>query len=136
VATKYAKLYGAFGKHLKTVTDIDIVWENTEYTPTIGKSFLRTWCIPLPTQNSSLGPNGFSEYNGIFQIDCWYPIGSGWGSARAKVDTICSLFKRGTIITYNNIEVRIWRSYPEPAVIEGNWYRTPISVHYSSWATV
>jgi len=136
MATKYSNLHGALGKYLGTITDIDIVWENTEYNPIVNRPFLKAWLIPFPTQNSSLGPKGFSEYNGIFQVDCWYPVGSGWGSARTKVDTICSLFKRGTIATYNDIEVRIWRSYPEPALIEGDWYRIPISIHYSTWATV
>jgi len=136
MATKYKDLQGALGKQLNTLTLLPIVWENTEYNPTVGTPFLRTWLISSPTQNSSLGPNGFSEYNGIFQVDCFYPIGSGWGSARTEVDTICTLFKRGTTVTYNNIEVRIWRSYPEPAIIDGDWYRIPISIHYSSWATV
>jgi hypothetical protein len=136
MSTKYSDLQGALGKQLNTLTDLNIVWENTEFSPTIGTPFLRTWLISNPTINSSLGPRGFSEYNGIFQVDCFYPIGSGWGSARTKADTICSLFKRGTTVTYNKIEVRIWRSYPEPALIDGDWYRLPISIHYSSWATV
>lgn len=136
MATKYSDLQGALSKHLNTLTDLPIVWENTEYTTTVGSPYLRTWLNSYPTQNSSLGPQGFSEYNGIFQVDCYYPIGSGWGSARAKADTICSLFKRGTTVTYNKIEVRIWRSYPEAALTDGDWYRIPISIHYSSWATV
>jgi hypothetical protein len=137
MSTKYKDLSGALGKQLNNVSgSLDIVWENTEYDPTIGRPFLRTWLLPNQTINSSLGLKGFSEYNGIFQIDCMYPIGSGWGSARTNVDTICSSFKRGTIVTYNKVEVRIWGSSPEPALIDGDWYRLPISVYYSSWATV
>jgi hypothetical protein len=136
MSTKYAKLHGALDKTLNQLTDLDIVWENTEYSPEINSPFLRTWLTPSPTINSTLGPDGFSEYNGIYQIDCIYPVGTGWGSTGIKIDTICSLFKRGTLVTYNDVTVRIWGSYPGPAFIDGDWYRIPISVHYSSWATV
>jgi hypothetical protein len=127
-------IQSALNKKLNTLTpSLPINWENTEYTPTIGTSYLRAWLLPGETSTLTLGPNGFNEYVGVLQIDCMYPIGKGWRDAKVEADSLCTLFKRGTLLTYNNINVRVMKSWPEPAVVDGPYYKVSVSVVYTSY---
>lgn len=132
MTTTNENLQSALYKHCSAMTPtIAIVGENASYTPVIGTPHLRTWLVPNETLPITLGPNGFLEYRGIFQINCYYPANRGWNPAKAKAGRICTHFHRGTRITYNSITVLIWRSYPGPAIIDNEWYVVPVAIDYS-----
>jgi len=109
------------------------VYENQTYNPNIGVPYLRTWFLPAETDTITLGPTGVNEYTGIFQVRCVYPKGAGVGAARTMAGKICSHFYRGRQITYNNILVKIWHSWPDPGDEDGEFYVIPVRVLYYCW---
>jgi hypothetical protein len=116
---------------------IDIVWENTDYTPTNGREYLEAWLLPAVTLPVTLGPNCWEEYAGIYQISCVYPAGKGRGAAKEKAGKIANYFARGTSCTYNDITVKIRQAYPAPGYYDssGSWYRIPVSIVYFAFST-
>ena len=129
-------IQSALNKHLSNMTPtMAIAWENVNFvTPTtIGTPYLRSWLLPGKTTGLTLGPNSFDEYLGIFQIDCLYPIGQGWYDCKAKAGAICTHFKKGTLITYNNIEVRTYRVYPDSGDPDGEYYKVSVSIEYKAF---
>ena len=131
MTTSNEDIQHALNKHCSTFTALtSVVYENIEYSPTIGIPYLRTWLLPGETFPLTLGPEGVMDYGGVFQIDCCYPKGRGWKLAKDMAGKVCTHFNRGTLITYNNILVRIRRAWPGPAIIEEELYRVPVSVLY------
>jgi len=128
-------IQSALNKHLSLMTPtMAIAWENKEYVPILNTPYLKTWLMPGETTRVTLGPNGFEAYVGVFQIDCLYPIKQGWYPAKAKAGAICTQFKTGTLVTYNSVEVRIIRSYPERGDVDGPFYKVPVSIYYQCFS--
>ena len=128
----------ALSKHLSTMTPVmSISWENINFTPTNGVPYLETWLLPISTQPVTLGPAYWEEFSGIFQVTCVYPSGRGANDAKTKAAAIKTRFKRGTSFTYNTLTIKIKQAYPESGYYseDGSWYRVPISIVYSCFAS-
>jgi hypothetical protein len=106
------------------------VYENTEYDPSIVTPHLRSWLLPVETMPITLGPTCVHEYAGIFQVTCFYPKGFGFNTAKTMAGKVISHFYRGRQITYNNILVRVLRSWVEPGFEVTEYYSVPCSIRY------
>lgn len=129
------KIVGALETQLATLeTGIAIAYENdANFTPQRGVPYLRSWHIPGNSIVSSIGINGIIRHQGIFQVDCCYEIGTGFGPAYAKVDQILALFKKGTALVNNGQRVVITISNAGTGSSEDGWYRIPVSIEYFSF---
>lgn len=111
-----------------------VAWENYPFSPTTGTPYLRAWILPAESDVVTLGPNPVILRTGIFQIDCCYPLGKGWGPAKSKAAEIVEDFKAGTRFVYNGLTVQVDRAWPGPGAIdEQGWYRVPVSIKYSCY---
>jgi hypothetical protein len=134
MTTANEDIQSALHKQLVQLTpSLPIAWENKEYSPTAGTPYLRSWLLPGQTTTVSLGPDGYNLYVGVYQIDCLYPINKGWYPAKVKAGAICTLFKRGTLITYNSICVRVMKCYPSSGDIDGDFHKVSVSVEYECY---
>tara|TARA_R110000803_G_scaffold37766_3_gene81487 strand:- start:52 stop:459 length:408 start_codon:yes stop_codon:yes gene_type:complete len=107
-----------------------IAWPNIEYEPTGGTTYLRPAFLPAETLQSGLGSEGLDETNGIYQIDVVYKVGSGRSSL---VDSVADHFKRGTVATYNGVNVRIRSVSIAPAIFDIAWHFVPVSVSFQTY---
>jgi hypothetical protein len=124
----------ALNKHLELLTpSLPIAWENTKYTPTAGQPYLISWHLPGETDTITLGPNGVNGYSGLLQVDCMFPLQKGSRSAKVKAGLVCTHFKRGTLITFNAVTVRMLKAFPHPAQIDGDYYKVSVSAVYESY---
>ena len=102
-----------------------IAWPNINYEPTTRDTYLRPRFLPVATEQASLGGSGKDVTNAIYQIDVVQPAGSG---RTTLFDTIANHFKRGTVLTYNSVKIRIRTVEIGTAQIEDAWYFVPVSI--------
>jgi len=89
-----------------TANSIDVAWENSNFIPTSGESFIRATYLPANTE-----PTGYDLasdwHTGIYQLDIFTPLNAGKGEANTHADALGAYFKRGTLLSYGDIVVRI-----------------------------
>ena len=125
----------AFNKHLNrfaTLENIEVAWEGLDFTPT-ADAYLRGFYLPGLTTGAALGTDAPNRHVGIFQIDCIYPIGRGWGDCAEMAEKVRAYFKRGTKLGDDD-EIVISSASPGPGMVDGDRYKIPVSISY--WATL
>lgn len=120
----------ALDSRLATYVDLPVAFPNVPYKPQAGMPYLRATFLPAETVQASMGATGKDETNGIYQIDVVVPRGSGRPQA---LDAIADLFKRGTVLTYNGVKLRIRSVSIDSAILDDEWYFVPISVSFQTY---
>jgi hypothetical protein len=128
--TIFNDIQAALDTQLSTVTGIPVAYPNVPYKPSAGTAYLRASFLPAETVQASMGATGKDETNGIYQIDVVAPRGSG---RVQQIDTVADLFKRGTVLTYNSVKLRVRSVSIAPAILDGEWYFVPISVSFQTY---
>jgi len=131
MATTFNDIQAALDNRLNTFAGgYDIAWPNINYEPAGNATFLTPNFIPEETQQVGLGTNGKDETNGIYQIDVVYPAGQGRSSVP---DSVADHFKRGTVMSYNDVSVRVRSVSIAQAITDGAYHFVPISVNFYSY---
>jgi hypothetical protein len=126
MSTFFNDMQAALDTHLSTLSGgYDIAWPNITYEPVGNATYLRANFIPAETQQVSLGANGKDETLAIYQIDVVSPRGAGRSTL---TDSVADHFKRGTVLTYNNLKLRVRSVSIAPAIQDGAWFFVPLSV--------
>ena len=107
-----------------------IAWPNIPFEPQAGSTFLTPNFLPDETLQSGLGAAGQDETNGIYQIDVVYPAGSGRSSIP---DTVADQFKRGLVLSYNQVSIRVRSVSIAQAVTDGAFHFVPVSVNFQTF---
>jgi hypothetical protein len=131
MATFFADIEAALTGHIHSLNDRPAVaFPNVKFEPNGKKPYLRINVIPAETVQASLGATGKDETNGICQITCFVPAGTG----RTDLpDTIADHFKRGTVLSYNGTSIRLRSPSVGPAIAEGAFYFVPVSIPYQTF---
>ncbi len=121
-------IQSALDAHLNTLGDTPIAWQNIPYEPT--GLYIRPSFLPADTAQASFGTSGKDLTNIIYQIDVVTPKGSGRTSL---TDDIANHFKRGTVLSYNGVKLRVVSVSIAPALLDGAWYFVPVSVNLQTY---
>jgi len=116
-----------------TANSRPIAYENIEYKPVIGTMFLRATALPPNTEQAGLGTGGLERHEGIFQVDVFAPIDRSKATALAEADSIANYFQRGSTLTYNGVNVRLYTSNLGPGLRDGSWFILPVFIDYLSY---
>lgn len=139
MSTYFNDIKAALANRLDSTTDRPpIDWENYGFSPAdlprnATDLFLRETLLPAATDGACLFEDGLERHSGIYQVDVFIPEGEGRST---WPDTIATRFKRGTILTYNGINVRIVISSQLPGAresSESNYYIKPIQIEYEAF---
>jgi hypothetical protein len=130
MATFINDIQAALDTRLNSMGSTPIAWPNVNYEPTTRTTYLRPRFIPVATEQASLGGSGKDVTDAIYQIDVVQPAGSG---RTTLFDTIADHFKRGTVLTYNNVKIRIRTVEIGTAQIEDAWYFVPVSISIQTY---
>jgi hypothetical protein len=130
MTTIFNDVQAALDTKLATITGTSVAFPNVPYKPQAGTTYLRASFLPAETVQASMGANGKDETNGIYQIDVVVPRGTG---RPQLIDTVADVFKRGTVLSYNSISVRVRSVSMSPAILDDEWYFVPISVNFQSY---
>jgi len=131
MSTFFNDIQAAFDTKLGQSVSDPIAYPNIPYEPSAGTVFVRPSFLPAETSQASLGANGKDETVGVYQIEVVAPRGSG---RPQSVDAIADAFKRGTVLTYNDVNVRIRSvSIGVALVTDTAWYSVPVSVNFQTF---
>jgi hypothetical protein len=115
--------YGSITEATDTIAKTDIAWPNVAFEP--NDLYLRPSFLPGTTQQSSLGASGKDETIVLYQIDVVTRRNTG---RSALPDTIADHFKRGTILQYAGLKMRVRSVSIGPAINERDWFFVPVTV--------
>lgn len=128
--------YAAFDNHLMKL-DSDVTRENRIVFPNVSVDepngsleYLRPVLIPGETEQACLGDEGKDKTEGIYQIEVMTPNLAG---RSCNIDLIARLFKRGTVIKYNDIKAQVMAVSISPALKERVHYITPIEIRWRAF---
>lgn len=119
--------------HLSNVVGIpDIAWENVEFEPTTGTSFIKPTILQTIRRPSCAGPNPEHYYQGLFILECSTPNNEGPSASDDLTKLVIDAFDTTTIITDGTYSVQIRRAERTQGVTEGPWRKTIANI---SWFT-
>ena len=138
MSTAFQDISAALSANLNiyaTANSVPVAWENVKYLPVTGAKYLRETLIPASTEQVELGAAGIDETLGIYQVDVFTPANSDLGKSEAQIlaDGVANQFKRGALLTYNGVNVRIRKVSPGGGAIDGAWYMIPITIEFKSY---
>lgn len=115
-----------------TQLDLPVQTANIHYKPKLLTPWARTTLLPSETRNLTLGNQPCVNVNGVFQVDIFYPSGSGTTASETTLHDLLTYFYSNRRIQINNsgqyIQIRtIWENV---ATTEPDWYQTSISLRY------
>lgn len=107
------------------------VWENRDDAPTTGTPYQAGYLLPAEPDNPEIG-SGYIQ-RGIFQVNLFYPQGTGWHDSSARAELLRATFPRGRTLTNDGVTVTIINT-PEigPARAEDDLFFTPVKVRWSA----
>ena len=107
-----------------------VAWENMRYEPVIGTSYIQVFHNPLRSGPASIGYNGFTTHRGIVQLNINTPGERGTKEAISLADQFTSVIRRGLVVTFNAIPVRILGLSIGAMDIQKAWAILPVTVNW------
>jgi len=129
MASIYDDIRAALEVKLSTVTDIpSIGWENAQFSPTTGQSYVKPRLIPTRREPAVRGTNPQMYYQGLFRIECYVPEGVGPSAGDDLADKIMEAFEATTDVSQGSTIVSIRYAEREQAEIDGPFYMIPVNI--------
>lgn len=112
---------------------LDVAWEDTVYRPTPGTPYLATSMPARTSQAMTPGAIGPVEWRGTYQINVFYPVGTGLVPVASAADAIANLFPRGTAISVEGHTEQIKIQLPRvvPGVQQPDWILVPVQIDWT-----
>ena len=116
-----------------TGTAFAVAWENSDYTPASNAYYMRPTLMPGTTQQAGLGASGLDQHLGVYQVDIVVPASTNKAAAITQADLIAEQFKRGTILTYGGVSLRLSKTSRGTGRVDGAYFTIPVNVTYQSF---
>lgn len=111
---------------------IDVAYPNVSYDPNEGTSYLQVDYLHGETSQVELGTESADRGVGILQITINTESSLGTATASTIITQLKEYFKRGTVASYNGLNVRITQFYIGASNSDGDWYREIVSIVFRS----
>lgn len=111
--------------------DLDIVFDNQQYEPTIGTSYAEVFFIANDITPYSLKHT--NETDGIFRIILRYPVNESTKAIKEKAQEIFNWFSIGSRYTEDGQKVTITRHAQDRGVQEAGWYKMVLTIYWKSF---
>lgn len=129
MASIYDDIRAALEVKLNGISDLpDVAWENLNYTPTTGTSFVKPRLVPTVREPAVRGLNPQIYYQGIFRVDCFVPEGLGPAAADDLADKIIDAFEATTDVTNGSTIVSIRYAEREQGMPDGAFFMIPVNI--------
>lgn len=134
MASIYSEIRAALENELSGVTGLpDIAWENVDFKPTTGTSFIRTQFNPTVREPAIRGLNPQQYYQGIFSVYCYCPENEGPSACDDIADLVINAFDATTDINYTvdtNTTINLSIRYATRNMGMSNppWYLTVVDI--------
>jgi hypothetical protein len=94
--------------------------------------FTRTTLLPSRPNRLSVGVTGVDELIGLYQVDLYYPMGTGSADAIQWADQIVALFPRTWMVNIDGKQLRVTECWLEAGREVNNWYATSVMLSWSA----
>ena len=129
MASIYDDIRAALETNLASVTDVpSIGWENVQFSPTTGSSYLKPRLLPTRREPAVRGTNPQMFYQGIYRVECYVPEDQGPAAGDELADKIIDAFEAATDVSYSGTIVSIRYAEREMAEIDGPFYMIPVNI--------
>jgi hypothetical protein len=106
--------------------------ENVTGKPVANAPFTRTTMIPARPNRLTVGVTGKDELIGLFQVDLYYPVGSGVTASLTAAESVVTAFPRTWQTTVSGDVLRVTSSWIEGGRTINSWYAVAVMLSYSS----
>jgi len=129
MASIYDDIRAALETTLNSVVDLPSVgWENAQFSPTTGQSYVKPRLIPTRREPAVRGINPQMYYQGIFRVECYVSEGNGPAAGDDLADKIIEAFEATTTASFSGTNVSISYAEREMAEIDGPFYMIPVNI--------
>lgn len=87
-------------------TPIRVAYQNVQFTPNSGETYLRCFVLPATTGSDTL-EGEHRRYEGVWQVNIVKPLDGGLGSALGIEDELATLFPINLQLTSSGFELYI-----------------------------
>jgi hypothetical protein len=120
-------------KLVNAVGATPIAWENIDFKPTTGTSFIKPQFIPTLRRPAVRGLLPQQRYDGLYTVFCYTPENVGPGAADDLADSIIETFEATTDISYSvdtNTTLNLSIDYAEREQGRGQppWYYVVVNI--------
>lgn len=131
MASIYNDIRRALEATLAGITDIpDIAWENTNYEPQTGSSFVQPVFTPTNRVPAVRGSNPQQYYNGLFSVNVFTPADQGPGAGDELANTIIEAFDATTDLTANGKTISIRQAERTEGYKSYAHFLTPVNIYW------
>lgn len=123
-------LRGALDGHLNTMAAVPpITWENKGLDQD-NQIYLSQFLLPAENQTVGVEAGGSDVLAGVYQVTVNVPKGADKATYLAETEKVKARFTRGLILNRSGTRIVIHKTWSNPARIDENYYRVPISIRY------
>lgn len=122
-------IHAALNVRLDTL-GLQTAWENKSFLPPEATLWIRETYLPAERRAAAMGTTSQNRHRGIYQVDVFRPAGEGSGEAEETATLIENLFKRGTVISYSGITVKIESASRTTGRKSEPWYMIPVFIRW------
>ena len=131
----HRKISAALSTHLAAMPSLpSVAWENAPFNSVSGTVYLSESYLPAATSSIGVEDSSSSQFIGVYQVSIHSNSGDYKLEAQTLADDVAAHFARGTMLDYEDQRVRVEVSSISSALLEGNRYMTPVSIHWRSFA--
>jgi len=112
-----------------------VAWENKEFAPVMGETYIRPTHIPGESLPDTIGVTDGRDLNvGVYQIDIFTEANKGKKALLEMMDKVALQFKHGTQLTSNSVIVEIKSVSRKMSIRDANgWHGGIIEIIYYSF---
>jgi len=107
-----------------------IAWENVEFDPHIGTSFITVFHIPTGKVAANRFQNPQFRYEGTFLVEVYCPKNEGPNTVDTICDTIIQNFPEADTITGSSVTLTIRNSERVNSFVDNSWYIGTMNISY------
>jgi hypothetical protein len=111
---------------------VPVSWENFNYQPIAGQTYLLAYNLPSDTSGIGLAGNSANEHLGVYQIDINAPINKGKKEALDMLDSLAGVYSRG-VHTYQDSTIKVRDIKRSRSRTEDDRFIISLSIHYQSF---
>jgi len=125
----YSIIQDLLDEQLATVTGLPTLSrENTRNEPKTNVPYSRSTLLPIETTARTTHTD---EFQGLYQVDLFYPQSKGYKDAAEKADSVIAAFQRGLELVEGDVRVHVRMSWREVAQPFQQFYNVPVMVRWS-----
>lgn len=129
MASVYDDIRAALEVKLSSVSSLpSVAWENLQFSPTTGQSFVRPRLLPTRREPAVRGLNPQMYYQGVFRVECYVPEGNGPSAADDLSDKIIEAFEATTDVSQGGTIVSIRYAEREQGELDSPFFMVPVNI--------